>query len=147
MAPRLPKTRFARSRMAASPPLEACDENPPTADSVRAVTQAYWSGSWTRTQAQRMAFNNGAPSDKEPSRWLFPGTIERMFLARSLPVDLGENVRTGTGLISHLHREIKVNSRLGRPSGRDELQMSNKWPTATNILSSPTSNNGLIDND
>ncbi len=65
-----------------------------------------------------MALNNGAPSDKEPSRWLFPGTIEQMFVARallkdSLSVDLGENVRTGNGLISHLHREIKVNSRLG----------------------------------
>ena len=130
MAPRLPKTRFARSKMAAPPPLDACDENPPTADSVRAVTQAYWSGSWTRTQAQRMAFNNGAPSDKEPSRWLFPGTIERMFLARSLlndslPVDLGENVRTGTGLISHLHREIKVNSRLGTRSAGVNCEVAN----------------------
>jgi len=130
MAPRLPKTRFARSRMAASPPLEACDENPPTADSVRAVTQAYWSGSWTRTQAQRMAFNNGAPDAPDLLQKVPLDAIERRFLARSLlndslPVDLGENVRTGTGLISHLHREIKVNSRLGTRSAGVNCEVAN----------------------
>ena len=104
MAPRLPKTRFPRSRMAASPPQEACDGNPPTADSVRAiailVSDVYRSGVWKRKQTHMTADNN----DKSSLRWLFSGTIERMFVARFLPdsrlVGLGNGLHTGARLIS-----------------------------------------------
>ena len=83
--------------MAASPPQEACSGRSVNADSVRAVailvSDVYRSGVWKRKQTHMTADNN----DKSSLRWLFSGTIERMFVARTLPsesapADLRENV-------------------------------------------------------